>query len=139
MGGVFKSLPESYPVSATRLSKVTLEVVPEETLPLAIILSASWSWTFIKSPGRRKEALIPVVKLTSSVSSVSVRKCHLPNLCACPSEVTPNATTSLVIILPVESLLSVSYIVRTLCLKSSPGLFDVTLIWFGLARSPVNV
>ena len=89
------------PGKSTSLSRLIEEVVePVESLPLDSISTECLSCTLITSPGRKKEALIDVVKETISVSFVSVAKCQAPNLFACPSEVHPKATTSFDIILP---------------------------------------
>ena len=66
-------VPAPPPGKVTVLSRTILEVVePVETLPLDSISKALLSWTFIISPGRKKDALIPVEKDTISVSFVSV-------------------------------------------------------------------
>ena len=49
------------------------------------------------SPGFSPIAFGPVTKLTVSVSVCSLNNFHLPNLCACPRDVVPNASNSFLI------------------------------------------
>ena len=110
------------------------ELADEEldTLPLYLMLSTSASCISTTSPGFKNPALIEVAKPTPSVSIISESKFHLPNLCACPLEVQPKATTSLGIILPVSKILFVSSTISTCCLNIASGSFQVTLIWLDL-------
>ena len=78
---------------------------------------SSASWILITSPGlRTAPALIPVAKVTTSLSNLSVNKCHLPYLCACPCDVQPNAVTVFLVILPDFCISSMSSTTSVACL-----------------------
>ena len=102
------------------------------TRPAICIFVSSASCTNTTSPTLKAPPFIPVLKVITSFSSFSVSKCHLPNLCACPCEVQPNAVIALLITLPVLAISLSSVTISTACLNEFSGSFQLTFISFVL-------